>query len=223
MAKQSIEPKRNISNRRQGLLSRKQVVDAPRFSRRELAKLGALLTMAFTSLFLSMSAHGSMNASRSMSVGVYQTGSSAKEKIDWSVFLPEGNGKAEVALACTSCHDLTQVITQKKSAGNWRTTLQKMISQYQAPVDKEDMPILIEYLAKNFGDKNPIEQLPMNINTSSAEAISRVPGLTPELAKAVVESREAKGPFASVEDLKRVKGISDTELKKIKSYLKTTE
>jgi competence ComEA-like helix-hairpin-helix protein len=217
MAKQSIEPKRNTSRLKPGLLSQEQAVDAPRFSRHELAKLGALLTIGLTSLVLSMSAHGSMSA------GVDQNGGGATEKVDWSVFLPEGNGKAEVALACTSCHDLTQVITQKKSAGNWRTTLQKMISQYQAPVDKEDMPILIEYLAKNFGDKNPIEQLPMNINTSSAEAIARVPGLTPELAKAVVESREAKGPFASVEDLKRVKGIGDTELKKIKSYLKTTE
>src|SRR5262249_55896261 len=109
MAKRSIEPRRNTSKRGQGLLSRMQVVDAPRLSRRELIKLGALLTIALTSLVLSMSAHGSMVA------GVYQSGSGATEKIDWSVFLPEGNGKGEVALACTSCHDLTQVITQKKS------------------------------------------------------------------------------------------------------------
>src|SRR5690242_9208703 len=218
MATQLIEPRRNTSRRRQGLLSRITFVDAPKFSRRELIKLGALLAIAFTSLVLSVSSHGSSNGGSTVAGSSHQNGAAATEKVDWSVFLPEGNGKAEVALACTSCHDLTQVITQKKSAGNWRTTLQKMISQYQAPVDKEDMPILIEYLAKNFGDKNPIEQLPMNINTSSAEAIARVPGLTPELAKAVVESREAKGPFASVEDLKRVKGIGDTELKKIKSY-----
>lgn len=200
------------------------VGSAPRLSRRELVKLGALLTIAFTSLVLSMSARGSSYTGRStVDGGFHQSTGAATEKVDWSVFLPEGDGKTEVALACTSCHDLTQVITQKKSAGNWRTTLQKMISQYQAPVDKEDMPILIEYLAKNFGDKNPIEQLPMNLNTSSAEAIARLPGLTPELAKAIVESREAKGQFASVEDLKRVKGIGDTELKRIKSYLKTTE
>jgi len=200
------------------------IVDAPRVSRRELIKLGALLTIAFTTLVLSMSSHGSSSFGGSSLAGAaHQSGGAAAEKVDWSVLLPEGNGKAEVALACTSCHDLTQVITQKKSTGNWRTTLQKMISQYQAPVDKDDMPILIEYLAKNFGDKNPIEQLPMNLNTSSAEAIARLPGLTPELAKAIVESRESKGPFASVEDLKRVNGIGDTELKRIKPDLKTTE
>ncbi len=39
----------------------------------------------------------------------------ATAKVDWGVFLPVGEGKAEVSLACSSCHDLRQVITQKKS------------------------------------------------------------------------------------------------------------
>jgi len=187
--------------------------DAPRLPRLKWTKCVICLTVAVASL---------VSAARSTVANQDAAGTKA-EKVDWSVFLPEGSGKAEVALACSSCHDLSQVITQKKSSSNWRTTVQKMISAYQAPVDKEDVQPLIDYLSKNFGEKNPIEQLPMNLNTSSAEALARLPGLTPELAGAIVESRESSGAFGSVGDLLRVKGIGATTLNRIKAYLKTKD
>ena len=147
----------------------------------------------------------------------------ATAKTDWSVLLPEGDGKAEVAVACASCHDLTQVITQKKPRANWNDTVRKMISAYQAPVDKDDFEIIVVYLSKNFGDQNPIEHLPMNINTSPIEALVRLPGINIEAAKAIVESRKTGGPFASVRDLLRVKRIDADILKGIEPYIGTTD
>lgn len=147
----------------------------------------------------------------------------ATAKVDWSVFLPEGEGKAEVSLACASCHDLSQVITQKKSSANWNATVRKMISAYQAPVDKDDLEVIINYLSKNFGEKNPIEHLPMNINTSPIEALARLPGVTLDGAKAIVKSRKTSGSFVAVEDLLRVNGIDAATLKRIKAYIRTQD
>lgn len=46
-----------------------------------------------------------------------------------------------------------------------------------------------------------------SINTASASALAKVPGLGTELARAVVAHRKAKGPFASVQDLVVISGI----------------
>jgi competence ComEA-like helix-hairpin-helix protein len=147
----------------------------------------------------------------------------ATAKIDWGIFLPEGDGKAEVSLACSSCHDLRQVITQKKPGANWNATVRKMISAYQAPVDKDDVQIVVDYLSKNFGDQNPIEHLPMNINTSPIEALARLPGINIEAAKAIVASRKTAGSFASIQDLLRVKCIDSAILKRIEAYISTKD
>ena len=147
----------------------------------------------------------------------------AESEIDWTVFLPEGEGRAEVMLSCAGCHDLRQVIVQKKSRVAWRTSVQKMVSEYKAPVDKGDLPVLVAYLSANFGEKNPIDQLPMNINTSPAAALARLPGVSAAAAGAIVESRTREGAFASVEDLLRVKDVDRSTFDKIKRYLKTKD
>src|SRR5688572_10022703 len=139
--------------------------------------------------------------------------------IDWSVFLPDGEGKSAVILSCSSCHDLKLVITQKKSESGWKTSVQKMVSMYKAPIDKDDVPTLTEYLSRHFGKTNPIEQLAMDINSSSAESLARIPGMSAEVAKAIVKTREKKGPFESVEELARVEGIEGPALKRIRAYV----
>ncbi len=98
-----------------------------------------------------------------------------------------------------------------------------MISAYQAPVDKDDFEIIVVYLSKNFGDQNPIEHLPMNINTSPIEALARLPGISVEAAKAIVESRKTGGSFVSVKDLLRVKCIDAAILKGIEAYISTKD
>lgn len=158
--------------------------------------------------------------SRSSPVSQAEDGGKA-EPIDWSVFLPDGEGKSVVLLSCSSCHDLRQVITQKKSESGWKTSVQKMVSMYKAPLDKDDVPVLTEYLSRHFGKSNPIERLPMDINSSSAELLARLPGVSADLAKAIVETREKKGPFESVEELSRVESIEGPLLKRIRAYVTT--
>ncbi|BAK44599.1 helix-hairpin-helix domain-containing protein [Eggerthella sp. YY7918] len=49
----------------------------------------------------------------------------------------------------------------------------------------------------------------VNINTASTEELDTLPGIGPSTAEKIVADREANGPFATIEDLKRVSGIGD--------------
>jgi competence protein ComEA len=48
---------------------------------------------------------------------------------------------------------------------------------------------------------------PLNINTASAADLDGLPGVGQSIAERIVEYRTANGPFPSVEDLQKVKGI----------------
>ena len=47
----------------------------------------------------------------------------------------------------------------------------------------------------------------ININTASAEELTKLKGVGPKLAASIVAYREANGPFKTVQDLDLVKGI----------------
>ncbi|MCK0745685.1 ComEA family DNA-binding protein [Chromohalobacter nigrandesensis] len=50
---------------------------------------------------------------------------------------------------------------------------------------------------------------PIDINHASVEALTELPGIGDVKAQAIIEDREANGPFASLDDLTRVKGIAE--------------
>jgi competence protein ComEA len=61
--------------------------------------------------------------------------------------------------------------------------------------------------------------LPLDPNLAGARALAFVPGLTPRLARALVEDRLARGPFAAMDDLSRVDGIGAQRLARARSSL----
>ena len=58
----------------------------------------------------------------------------------------------------------------------------------------------------------------VDINAAGLEELQALPGIGPALASAIVEWREANGPFASVEDLLDVPGIGDAKLERLRSH-----
>ena len=59
----------------------------------------------------------------------------------------------------------------------------------------------------------------ININTATAEELQALSGVGPSTAKAIVEDREAHGPFSSIEDLMRVSGIGEKKFEKMRSQV----
>lgn len=144
---------------------------------------------------------------------------SEMQEPEWSLLLPEDEGRVEVELSCSNCHGLKQLITQRKSEAGWRASVQKMASSYQAPIDREDFPILVAYLSKHFGERNVIEELPININSCSAAVLKRLPGISAETAEEIIRARDSNGRFTNVEDLLQVKGIDKGTFKKLKAFI----
>jgi competence protein ComEA len=60
---------------------------------------------------------------------------------------------------------------------------------------------------------------PLDPNRAGARALAFVPGLTPRLARAVVEDRAIRGPFADVDALDRVAGIGPQRLARARAAL----
>lgn len=60
----------------------------------------------------------------------------------------------------------------------------------------------------------------IDVNTAGYDDWLRVPGVGKTRARAILEYRENHGPFASVDDLDKVKGIGRKSLKKLRPWLR---
>jgi len=59
----------------------------------------------------------------------------------------------------------------------------------------------------------------MDLNVATADQLRRVPGISSTLAQNIVQYREANGPFGSVNDLNKIRGIDNYKLDLIKKYV----
>ena len=61
----------------------------------------------------------------------------------------------------------------------------------------------------------------ININTASVEQLTTLQGIGEKKAESIIEYREKFGSFATIEDLKGVKGVGDKIFSKIKDQIMT--
>ena len=60
---------------------------------------------------------------------------------------------------------------------------------------------------------------PVNLNTANAQQLDVLPGIGPATAATIIKDREVHGPFQSVDDLGRVRGIGDSKLEQLRGLV----
>jgi len=66
--------------------------------------------------------------------------------------LPDGNGKELVRMACLDCHDLSPITGAGFSRAEWDTIVKSM-ADMGANIKREDIPVVVNYLATSFPPK----------------------------------------------------------------------
>ena len=69
------------------------------------------------------------------------------------VQLKDGPGKDKVAINCAVCHsvDYIQMNSPFLDRKGWEASVSKMIKVMGAPIKEEDVPEIVDYLAKYYG------------------------------------------------------------------------
>jgi competence protein ComEA len=65
----------------------------------------------------------------------------------------------------------------------------------------------------------PSPASPVDLNTATAQQLDALPGIGPATAAAIIADRQANGPFRSVDDLGRVRGIGDAKLEQLRGLV----
>ena len=81
-----------------------------------------------------------------------------------------------------------------------------------------------DFLAKKFGRVKSVACFgqnlgKVNLNAADKKMLMGISGIGEKLAQRIIEYREARVSFSSLEQLKEVKGITDSKYAKIKEYL----
>lgn len=70
--------------------------------------------------------------------------------------LPEGPNQDVVVSNCTGCHSVDYIATQPRGprfqAAFWDAAVNKMIKTYGAPIQKDDIPKIVDYLVRTYGE-----------------------------------------------------------------------
>ena len=66
-------------------------------------------------------------------------------------------GYAKAQANCTMCHSAEYMLYQPPNAARpyWDAMVHRMKAVFKAPIADEDMPEIVDYLAKNYGAEQP--------------------------------------------------------------------
>lgn len=95
-------------------------------------------------------------ASRWLLAALICTGPALTSAADETSFvLPEGEGRERVQALCSMCHSLDYIVInspfQDRTA--WERTVRKMVSVMGAPLTEDDVVVVVNYLAGQYGER----------------------------------------------------------------------
>jgi competence protein ComEA len=133
-----------------------------------------------------------------------------------SLKLPDGPGKATTQKVCGSCHGAELVIGRQENKETWGAIVEDMIQRGATGTEDEFFEV-VDYLGTHFSKTSPV--IKINVNKATAKDLEnalRIPG---KQAAAIVQQREEKGDFKSVDDLKKVPGVDVSRIEASKNRL----
>ncbi len=89
------------------------------------------------------------------------------------------------------------------------------VGQYQHDVDQKALAKALEAVVEDA-----VNAVGVDLNTASAELLSHVAGLTPTLARNIVEYRDKHGAFRTRKDLLKVKGLGPKAFEQCAGFLR---
>ena len=84
---------------------------------------------------------------------------------------------------------------------------------------RQAAPLTITAAPAASWDRQLADARQVDVNTADASQLERLPGVGPALARRIVEDRQARGAFRSLEDLSRVRGIGSKTLEGAQDYI----
>ena len=88
-----------------------------------------------------------------------------------------------------------------------------------AAIDAPSSQLPPAYAQKTGGEPSPLPAGKIDVNSADADALETLPGIGPARARAIIEHRQANGPFADVDALTEVRGIGDGILDSIRELI----
>jgi competence protein ComEA len=126
--------------------------------------------------------------------------------------LPDGQGKETFQMVCSMCHSPDAVIGKQGTRQWWQSKVTEMLQEV-TDVPESDVNTIVGYLAKNF----PVVKI--NVNKASAKDLETGLELTSKESEAIVQYRDAKGNFKTLDDLKKVPGLDAVKIESKKDHV----
>lgn len=106
---------------------------------------------AFLCAALAMAAFGAIGATPVLAKSIELPAETAKLKPS---DLP---GYAKAQSSCVACHSAEYLLYQPPSAPRayWDAMVKRMKAVFKAPIDDADMPAIVDYLTRTYGNEQP--------------------------------------------------------------------
>ena len=116
--------------------------------------------------------------------------------------LPDGPGKATYESVCSLCHPSSAPAGKQWTREEWNLKVIEML-QEEPDVTADERKQIVDYLTSVFKPGGRIY-----INLAGTKDLVKLLGITLEEAERIVTQRREKGPFANIDAVKGVPGIS---------------
>ena len=148
-----------------------------------------------------------INSSAALAIctALFLTVAEAQEK------LPKGQGRETLLRVCGACHSAENVAGMARTREEWGALVGEMAADGAQGTDAEFNEI-VDYLAAHFPKT-------INVNKATATDLATVLELSAKGAEVIVQYREEKGSFKSVEDVEKVPGVDAKKIEAKKDRL----